>query len=313
MGPEPARVDDYIARIESEIARGKTGGAYQRAWKRSVRGAADPAASSADPAASSASADFLLEDALTPPRKGGAQRNFAIISGDVPIEDRARIQDLFNAETNIHGGEIDLILLSSTGAEGLDLHNIRHIHVMEPYWNMGRVLQIIGRGVRNDSHISLPSDEKTVQPYIYLAVPPETERRAGIYPPTTDTELYEESIKNQLVIDSFGQALREVSIECLANDESYCRSCNPTGQPLYTDDPARDVRAPDPCIKMQRATVRAEEIIVDGKKYYFVADPASLYEYKIFVLDKSTNVHKVLKESDPMYLTIINAITARAD
>jgi hypothetical protein len=136
---------------------------------------------------------------------------------------------MFNDENNKHGGIIDLILLSSTGAEGLDLKNVRHIHIMEPYWNWGRVKQIIARGVRNDSHKALPKEEKDVTPYIYLAVPPDTERLPnGELPETTDTELYNESVINQVTIDSFHEAIREVAIECLVNGEDYCRVCNPS-------------------------------------------------------------------------------------
>ena len=76
-------------------------------------------------------------------------KKFAIISGDVDVEDRALLQDMLNSDNNKYGGIIDLILISSTGAEGLDLKNIRHIHIMEPYWNWGRISQIEARGVRN--------------------------------------------------------------------------------------------------------------------------------------------------------------------
>ena len=51
-------------------------------------------------------------------------------------------------------------MITSAGAEGLDLKNIRQIHIMEPYWNEVRVKQVIGRGVRNNSHKDLPPKEQ---------------------------------------------------------------------------------------------------------------------------------------------------------
>lgn len=246
---------------------------------------------------------------VSPAARPDRKRYFAIISGDVDVEDRTRIQDMFNDENNKHGGVIDLILVSSTGAEGLDLKNVRHIHIMEPYWNWGRVKQIIARGVRNDSHKALPVEEKNVQPYIYLAIPPDTERLPnGDYPATTDTELYDESIINQVEIESFNEALREVSIECLANDESYCRVCNPSNQPLFTEDAARDVRATDPCTGFQSEQVKVEEITVDGVKYYYSADSSSIYDYKIFIYDEDIDGYRPLKESDPKFVKIVDAI-----
>ena len=236
-------------------------------------------------------------------------RYYAVISGEVDVADRTRIQDTFNSEENKHGGVIDLILLSSTGAEGLDLKNVRHIHIMEPYWNWGRVKQIIARGVRNDSHKALPTDEKNVTPYIYLAVPPDTERLPnGEFPPTTDTELYDESVVSQITIESFNEAVREVSIECLVNGEDFCRVCNPSDQPLFTDDVERDIRATDPCSQVQETQVTAEEIIVDGVKYYYSHDPSSIYDYRIYIYDENINGYRALKESDPRYIKIINAI-----
>ncbi len=252
---------------------------------------------------------------VSPSKRGGAgdrKHKFAIISGEVSIEDRTRIQDMYNSTENTHGGVIDLILISSTGAEGLDLKNVRHIHIMEPYWNWGRIKQIIARGVRNDSHIALPPDSKNVQPYIYLAVPPESERlSSGDFAPTTDTELYVESVTNQLIIESFNEALREVSIECLVNGELHCRVCNPSNVGLYTLDAARDIAAVDPCEDIKEEHIRAEEVVVDGVVYYFTPDKASIYDYKVFVLDPEIGGHRVLKESDKRYIAVIEAINSR--
>lgn len=236
---------------------------------------------------------------------------FAIISGEVPVEDRQKLQDMYNDNNNKHGGMIDLLLISSTGAEGLDLKNGRYVLITEPYWNWGRIMQINARLVRNDSHIALPEEEKNVTPYVFLAIPPESERNVdGKFAATTDTELYDESITNQLVIESFNEALREISIECLINDEKYCRRCSPTNAPLFTDDVARDVKAQDPCTQMRETSVRAEEIIIDDAKYYFTHDDLSIYNYRIFVFDESINGYRPLKESDPRFAIIIDAITA---
>lgn len=242
---------------------------------------------------------------------GGAQPagRFAVISGDVDVEDRSAIQDMFNSDENKHGGIIDLIMLSSTGAEGLDLKNVRHIHILEPYWNWGRIAQIKARGVRNDSHIALPKEEKNVQPYVYLAVPPLSETLPnGEIPPTTDTELYYESVTNQVTIESFNEALKEVSIECVVNEEKHCRVCNPTNAKLTTDDIERDVRGTDPCSQISEAQVKAEEIIINDEKYYYTPDPNSIYDYRIFIYDATIDSYRQLRESDPKFAKIIDAI-----
>jgi hypothetical protein len=237
---------------------------------------------------------------------------YAILTGDVKLEIRRKIQDKFNSDDNKHGAEINLILTSSIGAEGLDLKNVRHIHIMEPYWNWARIKQVIARGVRNDSHKLLADDEKNVTPYIYLAVPPEAERLpSGELGPTTDTELYDRALLNHITISSFIEACKEVSIECMVNGEDYCRACSPTDQPLYTNNAMNDVRSVDPCSPMMTAQVHATEIIVDDIKYYYVPDPDELYDYKIFIFDKDINAYRILKSDTPIFIKIIKLIMAR--
>lgn len=247
----------------------------------------------------------------TSQKAAGRPLYYAMITGDVDITDRARLQDIFNDVRNKHGGIIDLLLISSTGAEGLDLHNVRHVNIMEPYWNIGRILQVIARGARNDSHIQLPPNERNVQPYIYLAIPPESERSAdGTYVPTTDTEMYDEALRDHTSVESFMDAIHEVSIECMINDEPRCRRCNPTGVPLYTDDIERDVKSADPCQQIREESVVAAQITVAGEEFQYVADPTSIYDYRVYVFDPQVNAHRPLAESDPRYEAIIEAIIA---
>jgi superfamily II DNA or RNA helicase len=238
---------------------------------------------------------------------GGANtpKKFAIISGRISPEARDRLKDMFNSPENAHGGVIDLLLISATGAEGLDLKHVRHIHIMEPYWNYGRIAQVIARGVRNDSHKDLPADEKNVSTYIYLAVPPLAESSA---PMTTDMELYSESLNDRQLVLSFLSTIDEVSIECLLNDEKKCRKCNPTSQKLYSNDPFRDSRMEDPCKPAEEESVKATSITVDNIEYFYAPNPDNIFGYNIFIFDKEFNAYRPLKESDKNFIKIIDAI-----
>src|SRR3989344_1326565 len=101
------------------------------------------------------------------------RRTFAVVYGDIPVQEREKIKTIFNSDANKHGEIISLILLSSTGAEGLDLKNVRHVHVMEPYWNYSRINQVKHRAIRNESHVGLPPAERNVSTYIYLSIRPD--------------------------------------------------------------------------------------------------------------------------------------------
>mgnify|MGYP006313521705 FL=1 len=239
-------------------------------------------------------------------------RTFTIISGEVSTDARARLQEIYNSAINAHGEICDLMLISSTGTEGLDLKRVRHIHI-EPFWNMARIFQVKSRGERNDSHKDLPADEKNVQSYIYLAIPPVTEISNGVYTPTTDTELYDEALKDQELIDSFMDPLKEISIECMFNNGANCRKCSPTGVPLFTNDIARDIKAPDPCREVVEKTISAEMINYNGVDYYYVDDPTNIYLYKIFAFDKNVNGYRPLSVSDNTYENIAAEIAKKTE
>ncbi len=57
---------------------------------------------------------------------------------------------------NLKGKVVQVLLTTKTGAEGIDLHNVRQVHIIEPYWNPVRLKQVMGRAVRVNSHRNLP-------------------------------------------------------------------------------------------------------------------------------------------------------------
>jgi hypothetical protein len=76
-------------------------------------------------------------------------------------------------ENNLYGDVVKILMTTRTGAEGLDLKEVRQIHITEPYWQPVLIDQVIGRGVRNKSHLTLPEKDRTVEVFIYMAtIPP---------------------------------------------------------------------------------------------------------------------------------------------
>lgn len=252
-----------------------------------------------------------LNDAHRPSR----QKTYCVISGDVLPEVRNELTKILNNVNNRHGEIIDLILTGSSGAEGLDLKRIRFEMMMEPYWTASREKQFFARGVRNDSHIDMPAEEKNVQPYVYLAIPPETERigKSGDifldYILTTDMELYSESQSDYVLITDALEIVNSVSVECLFNGNIMgCRQCNPTNVPLFTTDPATDVRAADPCSSMRSADVAANEVTYEGKKYYWADDASSAFGVQVFEWDEAISAYRPMRESNPIFMELVEAI-----
>lgn len=85
---------------------------------------------------------------------------------------KASLKKLYAGDENLHGQVIKMMMTTRTGAEGLDLKHVRSIHITEPYWQPVLLDQVIGRGVRNNSHIRLPLAERNVEVFIYMATIP---------------------------------------------------------------------------------------------------------------------------------------------
>jgi SNF2 family DNA or RNA helicase len=66
--------------------------------------------------------------------------------------------------------KIDVMLITASGSEGLDLKRTRQMHVMEPHWNQSRLDQAIGRAIRYKSHDNLSKDKQHVDVYHWLSV-----------------------------------------------------------------------------------------------------------------------------------------------
>jgi superfamily II DNA/RNA helicase len=86
-------------------------------------------------------------------------------TGELNDKEKKRIVEKYNRK------EIQVLLLSSSGAEGLDLKNTRQIHIMEPHFNMAKINQVIGRGIRYKSHYDLNKKERKVDVYYWISKP----------------------------------------------------------------------------------------------------------------------------------------------
>ena len=69
---------------------------------------------------------------------------------------------------NLYGEIIKVLMITASGAEGINLRNTRFVHIVEPYWNMVRIDQVVGRARRICSHEDLPPDMRDVKVFIYL-------------------------------------------------------------------------------------------------------------------------------------------------
>jgi hypothetical protein len=118
----------------------------------------------------------------------GKQPRYLTFSGGEEEEIRRAALALFNAKfselsesmnkiltesgytDNLSGELCRVFCITSAGAEGLSLRNVRAVHIMEPYWNDARLKQVKGRAIRIGSHLDLPEDQRDVSIYTYISV-----------------------------------------------------------------------------------------------------------------------------------------------
>jgi hypothetical protein len=208
----------------------------------------------------------------------------------IPHHLQTQLSELFPQKTNLHGEIIKVLMITSSGAEGIDLKNTRFVHIMEPYWHHVRINQVIGRARRICSHSDLPKQLQTVQVFLYLTVIGGEVDLDQFYDIktadnslTTDESLYEIMERKARLSTKFLDALKEVSIDCALNhtnkDKCY-RYPMPTSKNIKSRD-VHLVNDPDYKDTAVRETNAAVETKVKIKLY------AKKYGNKMYALDQS--------------------------
>ena len=114
--------------------------------------------------------DSLL---MKPESEMGAKSEFnpakyiMITGNDQLSPDKVGDMSAITNSNNSEGKFVKVVIISKAGSEGLDFKCIRQIHILEPWYNINRLDQIIGRGVRNLSHCLLPYNNRNVEIYLY--------------------------------------------------------------------------------------------------------------------------------------------------
>jgi hypothetical protein len=240
--------------------------------------------------------------------------SYATITGDISFEDRTKIINVFNSDKNINGKKILLLLISKTGAEGLDLKNVRHVHLIEPYWNYARLSQIIARAARFKSHEALPLKSRTVTPYIYLSDYPKDLIKKKKTDLTTDIQLYTDSVKNKKLINEFFITLAESSVDCSLHavnftkdisDKINCKLCSPNNVKLYNPIISKQIILPNPCQELKEIELNVKSISILGSDEKFVYNKTSDNNFQIYKFDKAINGYSILDSSYPLYPDIL--------
>ena len=142
-------------------------------------------------------ADLIKKRGLSP----------SVLTGSLSRKEKAKLVEDFNTLSP----EAKVLVLSSSGGEGLDLKGVRKLQILEPHFNQSKIDQVKGRAVRYKSHDHLPEDQREVniEEYHSYFQPNIFQKLFKMKPGTTiDKYLHDYSKRKQLTINDVKGSLR---------------------------------------------------------------------------------------------------------
>jgi superfamily II DNA or RNA helicase len=252
------------------------------------------------------------------------KRRFALYTGKEDAEEKEIIRCIFNSEwdqvpsnirdellrisgNNFYGEVINTLMISASGAEGINLRNVRYVHIVEPYWHPVRIEQVVGRARRICSHQDLPAELRTVNVFLYLMV----YSQAQLKPLTKDEKAaadQEEALlassDPKTVVDVSNAALKyiRVSRELRESDTS-----TKTGQPITTDESLYEIAKTKEainsnilrCVKETAidCAIHAKAGSKETLKCFTFDNPENKFAYTPNIQDEATATEEPTKKS----------------
>jgi len=279
-----------------------------------------------------ASNDWEIDDES--PEENAGKPRFALYTGTETVEEKEIIRNVFNgmwdyipaniskalrenSENNMYGEAIKLLMITSSGAEGINLRNTRFVHITEPYWHMPRVEQVIGRARRICSHQDLPEELRTVKVFLYITTLSEEQktdeknielrirdlsRIDKKTPVTTDETLYEIASLKQRINNQILQAVKESAVDCnlysvSKNKEEnlVCYGFGKVESNQFISYPSSDRdREEKTGLDVETLRWKAVKVTIGGIEYALNEDTMELYDFESYQRSAQSGVAPIL-------------------
>jgi hypothetical protein len=255
---------------------------------------------------------------------------FALYTGTESAEEKEIIRNVLNnawkyvpetivkklkaiAPNNTLGEIIKVLMITSSGAEGISLKNVRYVHITEPYWHPVRLEQVIGRAKRICSHQGLPVELRTVTVFLYIMTLSEKQlqsdeslalrmkdksRKDDLTPVTTDETIYEIASAKEDITTSILHSVKEASIDCAlhiktnTSEKLQCFSFGSNNSSKLAYNFALEDEQSDAIADQNQKSVmwKAKEIDLGGTKYALNPATMELYDLESY---KAQNLEKI--------------------
>jgi superfamily II DNA/RNA helicase len=125
----------------------------------------------------------------------------ALYTGELSRAEKDQLVKDYNS------GKKRVLLISSSGSEGLDSRGTKRVQILEPHFNKAKINQVIGRAVRFGSHDHLPENERNVVVEHFHSVNPKP--LWGKRPHSIDSYLHENAEDKHELFDDVKQLMKK--------------------------------------------------------------------------------------------------------
>lgn len=116
---------------------------------------------------------------------------------------------------NVDGRKMKVIIGSQIASEGVDLRFVREIHVLDSWFHLSKMEQIIGRGIRFCSHSALPEQKRNATIYMYAGVLPDDDGRES-----ADLYSYRVAFRKAKLVGRVTRLLKQYALDCNLNHDA---------------------------------------------------------------------------------------------
>lgn len=203
------------------------------------------------------------------------------------------------ASNNLYGTVAKVIMISQSGAEGISLRNVRRVIITEPFWNMVRIDQVIGRAIRTKSHEELPLQDRNVQVFVYMATftPKQLKQDFTLqrldHSQSSDEHIMAIAEQKDSITRAFLDMMKRAAIDCLVHASknkttSFGMQCYAFPVNMDPADLAFEPSVQDDIKQLfkqkfiRKKKIQGKVVISNGKKFVFVDGRDGLFDYNAY-------------------------------
>ena len=224
----------------------------------------------------------------------GLSAKYIILTGDKLISDTSDniLKLITEKEYNKDAKDIRVIIGTSVAGEGLDFKRVRQVHILEPWYNLSKLEQVIGRGIRNCSHIDLPIRKRNVTLFLHTAINPPGDYEMN---ETKDIMIYRKAFIKAKKIGDITRILKKNAIDCGTNYHG-----NVFIDRDYNDKPISTIY--DNIFEVENANNELVSVNLIDKSFSYICDFMEECNYKC------TNIKKLEVSEDKIDYTTYNSL-----